>query len=336
MPGVRQLEKKRVVTHRNIKFATDLCTFYDPAFWGGEGGYAGIGNLFSWGTWNELTFWNRVLDSVKQAGLDGIEITFAPGDWTSALTAYGSAQGFAGEVARRDLEVCSGFFSSKVPSTDRRLDLASPDDRSEYVELADRYAEFLGVCGAKVMVTALGLRRTKSAEPPLFVDLRLAQSIAETLNQIGAATARHGVTLALHPEAFTVFRDSRDADLFMLLTDPNYVSLCPDTAQFTVAGSDPIEIAKRHRDRIVLTHWKDAVGPAPEGVEIDADIYQTQIQWFAQVGQGVVDWPSWVRLLCDLRYSGWAVYELDGAVDPVAELSAIRTFVDSSLGHLLP
>jgi sugar phosphate isomerase/epimerase len=324
------------MAQRNIKFATDLCTFYDPAFWGGEGGYAGIGNLFSWGTWNELTFWNRVLDSVSQARLDGIEITFAPGDWTSALTAYGSAQGFADEVARRDLEVCSGFFSSRVPGTDRHLDLASPDDRSEYVELADRYAEFLGVCGAKIMVTALGLRRTKSAEPPLFVDLHLAQSIAETLNQIGAATARHGVTLALHPEAFTVFRDSRDADLFMLLTDPNYVSLCPDTAQFTVAGSDPVEIAKRHRDRIVLTHWKDAVGPAPEGIEIDDNIYQTQIQWFAQVGQGIVDWPAWVRLLRNLHYSGWAVFELDGSVDPVAELSAIRTYVEASLGHLLP
>jgi sugar phosphate isomerase/epimerase len=321
---------------RKIKFATDLCTFYNPAYWGHEGGYASIGDLFTWGTWNELSFWNRVLDSVEEAGLNGIEVTFAPGDWTSALTAYGSAQGFAYEVSRHGLEVSSGFFSSRVPGTDRRLDLASADDRSEYVELADRYAEFLGTCGAKVLITALGLRKTKSAQPPMFVDLSLAQSIAETLNQIGAATARHGVKLALHPEAFTIFRDSRDTDLFMLLTDPNYVSLCPDTAQFTVAGSDPIEIVKRHRDRVVLTHWKDAVGPAPEGIEIDENIYQTQIQWFAQVGQGVVDWPTWARLLRELRYTGWAVFELDGALDPVAELSAIRTFVESSLSHLLP
>jgi sugar phosphate isomerase/epimerase len=204
------------------------------------------------------------------------------------------------------------------------------------VELADRYAEFLGACGAGTIITALGLRKTKLAQPPMFVDLRLAQSIAETLNHIGAATARHGVKLALHPEAFTVFRDSRDADLFMLLTDPNYVSLCPDTAQFTVAGSDPIEIVKRHRDRVVLTHWKDAVGPAPDNVEIDDKIFQTQIQWFAQVGQGVVDWPRWTRLLREIGYSGWAVFELDGALDPVADLAAIRTYVESSLGHLLP
>lgn len=33
---------------------------------------------------------------------------------------------------------------------------------------------------------------------------------------------------------------SRDVDLFMLLTDPRHIGLCPDTAQFAVAGSDPI------------------------------------------------------------------------------------------------
>jgi sugar phosphate isomerase/epimerase len=320
---------------QRIRFATDLCTFYNPQIWGHEGGYASIGDIFSWGKWNEETFWQRILDDVAAAGLDGIEITFAPGDWTSALRAYGSAKAFSEDVTAHGLEVCSGFFSSRVPGTDRRLDLASPNDRSEYIELADQYASFLRECNADVMITALGLRRTRLQQPPFFVDLKVAETIAETLNALGAATARHGVTLALHPEAFTVFRDSRDADLFMLLTDPSYVALCPDTAQFTVAGSDPLEIVRRHRDRLVLTHWKDAVGPAPKDVEIDDKIYEKQIQWFAAVGQGVVDWHGWVRLLRELNYSGWAVFELDGATDPVKDLKDIRTYVEASLGHLL-
>lgn len=318
-----------------IRFATDLCTFYDPAFWGHEGGYADIGDLFSWGTWTERTFWERVLDAVKEAGLDGIEMTFAPGDWTAALKAYGSSDAFRAAVAQRELEICSGFMSSRVPGTDRRLDPASDADRKDYVELAGRYAAFLAGCGAEVMVMALGLRRSRLANEPLVVDLRLAQSIAETLNQVGVAVARHGVTLALHPEAFSMFRTSRDVELFMLLTDPSYVGLCPDTAQFTVAGSDPLQIVERQRERVVLTHWKDAVGPAPRDTEIDERIYQTQIQWFAQVGQGVVDWPGWCRLLRNLHYTGWAVFELDGAKDPVGDLRAIRAYVEGALGHLL-
>jgi sugar phosphate isomerase/epimerase len=148
---------------------------------------------------------------------------------------------------------------------------------------------------------------------------------------MGAATLRRGVRLALHPEAFSMFRNSRDVDLFMLLTDPSYVGLCPDTAQFTVAGSDPLEIVSRHRDRLLLTHWKDAVGPAPADVPIDDTIYDRQIQWFAAVGTGVVDWPSWLRLLRDLRFRGWAVFELDASPDPVGDLKQIMAHVRSSL-----
>jgi len=322
-------------SNARIRFATDLCTFYDPRIWGGTGGYADIGSLYEWGQWDEATFWNRVLTDVAAAGLDGIEITFPPGDWTSALRAFGSAESFRAEVERHGLEVCAGFLSSQIPDSDDRMDFSNPDQRSRILEVVDQYAAFLATCGASTLITALGLRQTRLANPPCFADIHHATPIADTLNQMGAVAARHGIHLALHPEAFTIFRNARDVDLFMLLTDPTYVGLCPDTAQFTVAGSDPIAIADRHRDRVVLTHWKDAVGPAPADVEIDDRIFQTQIQWFAQVGQGIVDWPRWARLLRDMRYTGWAVFELDGSLDPPADLAAIRTYVEHSLGHLI-
>jgi sugar phosphate isomerase/epimerase len=316
---------------RNLKFATDLVTFYGTSFWGASGGMDSLNDLFRGGRWDPPRFWERILDSSREAGLDGIEITFAPGDWHSALAAYGSAAGFASAVRDRGLEVCSGYMSHRVPGTDRYADLAEPADADQLVEMADAYAEFLGACGSELMVVSLPLRRSRDADPPLFVDLRLAERIAGTLNRMGAAALRRGVRLALHPEAFSMFRSSRDVDLFMLLTDPSYVGLCPDTAQFTVAGSDPLEIVARHRDRLLLTHWKDAVGPAPADVPIDDTIYDRQIQWFAAVGTGVVDWPSWLRLLRDLRFRGWAVFELDASPDPVGDLKQIMAHVRSSL-----
>ncbi len=120
----------------------------------------------------------------------------------------------------------------------------------------------------------------------------------------------------------------------MLLTDPTYVYLCPDTAQFSVAGSSPIEIVKCHRDWLLITHWKDAVGLAPEDVPSDETIYARQVQWFATVGAGVVDWPAWICLLRDLRYAGWAVFELDVAPDPVGELQRIKRYVETSLAPI--
>lgn len=84
-----------------------------------------------------------------------------------------------------------------------------------------------------------------------------------------------------------------------------------------------------------ITHWKDAFGPAPADREIDDRIYRAQIQWFAQVSRGIVDWHRWARLLRDMNYRGWAMFELDGALDPPGDLAAIRSHVTASLGHLI-
>jgi sugar phosphate isomerase/epimerase len=318
----------------NLKFSTDLVTFYEPRFWGMAGGMDSLRQLFTQGGYDEKRFWERILDASREAGLDGIEITFAPGDWHSALKAYGSASAFAGAVKDRGLEVCSGFMSMRVPGRDRFADMSDPADHDVLIDMTRGYAEFMRDCSCDILVTALPLRSSRDANPPLFVDLKRAETIASILNRMGYEAMKSGVRLALHPEAFTLFRNSRDVDLFMLLTDPTYVFLCPDTAQFTVAGSDPLEIAKRHRDRIILTHWKDAVGAAPVDVPIDETIYDRQIQWFAPVGEGVVDWPAWVRFLRDQHYAGWAVLELDAAPDPVGDLKRIRRFVENSLLHI--
>jgi sugar phosphate isomerase/epimerase len=315
--------------NRNIKYATDLVTFYAPSFWGGSGDLDAIMASVSGGRWDPLRFWERILDSSREAELDGIEITFAPGDWHSAKAAYGSAQEFASALNARDLELASGYFGTRLPGEDRHLNFADPADHDLILDMTAGYAEFLQVCGSDTMVVSLPLRQSRDADPPLFVDWKLAEGLANLLNRMS-----YGVKVALHPEAFSMFRNSRDVDLFMLLTDPTYVFLCPDTAQFVVAGSDPIKIVERHRERVVITHWKDAVGSAPADVPIDDSIYARQVQWFAAVGSGVVDWPAWIRLLRDMRYQGWAVFELDAAPDPVAELKQIKQFVEQALGHI--
>lgn len=111
-----------------IRFAPDMCTFYDPAFWGHDGGYADIGNLFSWGTWTERTFWERVLNAVKEAGLDGFEMTFAPGDWTAELKAYGSAEAFS--AAERCLDRSSSRAAFIVDSREPSASSGSSSARS--------------------------------------------------------------------------------------------------------------------------------------------------------------------------------------------------------------
>lgn len=319
---------------RNLKFSTDLVTFYDPQFWGLAGGMGGLRDMFTSGGWEPLRFWEKILASCQTAGLDGIEITFAPGDWYCAERAYGSAAGFAAALAAHDLELSSGYFSTRIPGTDRYADFGDPADHGVLLEMIAGYAEFLQRCGSDSLIVSLPLRASRDANPPVFVDLKRAEIMADLLNRMGYTALHYGVKVSVHPEAFSMFRNSRDVDLFMLLTDPTYVFLCPDTAQFTVAGSDPLAIVERHRDRLAITHWKDAVSAAPADVPIDESIYERQIQWFTAVGSGVVDWPAWVRLLRNLNYKGWAVLELDTAPDPVGDLQRIRQYVERSLSPI--
>ena len=318
----------------NIRYATDLITFYNPTYWGGTAIGQDLEVVLKDNGWTPERFWERILSDCQTAGLDGVEITFPPGNWHSALAAYGSTTGFSQALRHHQLELCSGYMSNRIPGTTRYADIADAADHAVLAEMADQYADFIAACGADVMVYSLPLRSSLLAETPRFVDHHAAQTIADALNRMGHQAARRGVRLALHPEAFSMFRNARDVDLFMLYTDPGYVHLCPDTAQFVVAGSQPLDIVARHRDRVVLTHWKDATGPAPRDTPIDEHIYDTQVQWFAAVGQGVVDWPAWMRLLRDIDYRGWAVFELDLAINPVPDLKAITAYITGALGHI--
>ena len=115
---------------RNIKFGTELVTFYAPSFWGGAGDLDAITTSISQSGWDPLRFWERILDGSQEAGLDGIEVTFPPGDWHYALAAYGSAQSFASALRDRGLELASGYFGTSVPGEDRQPNIRSPPLRA--------------------------------------------------------------------------------------------------------------------------------------------------------------------------------------------------------------
>ena len=50
----------------------------------------------------------------------------------------------------------------------------------------------------------------------------------------------------------------------MAMTDPKYVSLIYDTGHLTFSGEDPIEILKKHHDRIGHVHLKNVRRAAME------------------------------------------------------------------------
>lgn len=306
-------------------YGVDLITFFHSDFWR----VADADELVAKSQADPLWFWDRTLDSIRDAGLTGLELTFPPGDWRSAVKAYSSIEGFRQAMETRGLELISGFLV-EVAFNDWR----TAEGRAKILDAAAEYAEFISRAGGRFMVAGLPMRQSWDTEPPFFVDLKTAEQLADLIHHIGAITLRHGVRLALHTEAHSVFCTSRDVDLFMTLTDPTYVSMCPDTGHMVLAGSDPVHVMDRHRERLALAHWKDAIGPSPAYQPIDDDIHENHREYFRRVGTGTVDWFSWTRLLRQIDYSGPTLLELDASPDPIAEMTEARRFLEASVSHI--
>jgi len=310
-----------------LRFGVDLITFFHPAFWKLDSSE----QLTERASADPRWFWDSMLDGVAAAGIQDIEITFEPADYSTATRAYGSVEGFKDALSSRGLGVVSGYFGGLESAAS--LEGAAGDD---IVASAREYAEFLAAVGGKFLVSGMPMRKTRGDRPASFVDLTIAAPIADLVNRIGAATQDSGIQVALHTESHSVFWTPRDIDLFMLLTDPMYVSLCPDTGHIALAGADPAHVASRHRERLVIAHWKDASGPVPAGLPIDEQIFNRQASYFRRTGTGVVDWFAWSRLLREIRYDGCTLLELDAVEDPIGEMTAARDFIEVALARFYP
>ncbi|MEU9448786.1 sugar phosphate isomerase/epimerase [Streptomyces sp. NPDC048277] len=304
------------------RFATDVITFYHPDFWGLDSGDA-VRDL---ALERPVAFWERVMDALAESGVTGIELTFAPGDIASALRAFGSARAFGSELAGRGLSVVSAFIA----------DSDAPDWRDgaslrTIVADAERRAAFLAEVGAELLVTGLPMRATYGTRPPFFVDAAYMSRMADVAHAVGEAVSRHGVKLALHTESNSTLWYERDIDLFMALTDPRYVWLCPDSCHIALGGGDPVAVARRHAPRIALAHWKDAVGPIDGHLTIDETVYAQQQPYMTELGRGVVDWRGWADAMSRTPGAGTVLIELDEAADPVAALRAGTAVARASL-----
>ncbi|KPI13476.1 Xylose isomerase domain-containing protein TIM barrel, partial [Actinobacteria bacterium OK074] len=305
------------------RFATDVITFYHPGFWGLDSADA----VRDWALANPGEFWRRVMDALAESGVTGLELTFPPGDIASALRAVGSASGFRRALAARGLSVVSAFVAdSDAP------DWRHGDNLSAVVADAERRAAFLAEAGAGLLVAGLPMRTTFGTRPPFFVDAAYMTRMADIAHVVGEAVSRYGVRLAFHTESNSTLWYERDIDLFMALTDPRYVWLCPDSCHIALGGGDPVAVARRHRGRIALAHWKDAVKPIDVELTIDGTVFAQQQPYMTELGTGIVDLAGWAEAMARTPGAGVVLVELDEAADPVAALRAGRAAVGGGRG----
>jgi inosose dehydratase len=325
-----------------IRFGTDIITFFDPAYWG-------LPADLPYPQWvaavNEdpRSCFDRMLDGVRDAGLEGVELAPEPGDWQTALRAYGDVAGVRRALADRGLVLISSYAPGSQLIGNA---LEDPAQETYANKVMDAHARFLVEMGADlIMMPGVERSRFKDESPDdtataedfaAPVSRELHERFADQVNRLGTIVSRQGVRIAIHTDAYTVCSRNEDIAAVLSLTDPEAVLLCPDAGHIILDGGDPIGVLRSHIDRIALMHWKDCIGPL-SGHLLRGDQKQrhaTMLTYFRILGSGIVDWVEWMRILRDASWHGWGIEEIDMSPDPLGELRQGLEYFRSELAPI--
>lgn len=313
------------MTDHNIRIGSTMITFYNNTYWGlpEEIGAAGFRDVVMK---DPLPYFERMLDGMKEAGVEGIELAPAPGGWEGAKAAYGSAAGLKKALDARGLALGSSYQNGRMLIGEVIDGTVTEEEADAYV---DEHARFVAELGADIIVMGT-VRRTLFTDGDFDaeVPLEAMELVASHINRLAAVAWKHGVRIALHTDAYSVCTRNRDINKMLELTNPENVWLCLDAGHTTLDGGDAVQALADNIRRVPVMHWKDCYEPM-HGTAIvgHPDPHALMIEHFRIFGDGIIDWKAWQRVLADAQWKGWAMAENDMAPDPVAELrQAIKYF----------
>jgi inosose dehydratase len=199
----------------------------------------------------------------------------------------------------------------------------SDDPEADY-ESAKKCVDFMKATGATYMNLQAVMWRDAPNDRP--TDAARIEAYAALSNRIGRLCKDNGLVACMHPHANTAIFTEEQIDLFLKLTDPETVFLCPDTAHITLAGMDAPKAFAKYVSRIGYVHLKD----------VDPDVTLSP-EWpmnrFLPLGLGTVDFKGVYKALKNGGYNGVLCVELDKP--PVCNYRAAqvsREYLHNALG----
>jgi inosose dehydratase len=237
---------------------------------------------------------DRVLAEMASLGLRATEL---------GPTGYLGAEPAAVRAAlgRHGLRLIGGFLPVPL-HRDRDLDLTE----------ATGAMATLAAAGAEVVVLA-----ARSADGSYDRKVRLTGAewgvLAHHLARVRERAAQLGLRCALHPHAGTAIEDAASVERLIELSD---IPLCIDTGHLLIGGTDPLDLLRRHSDRVGHVHLKDVNRAVAVKVATASLSYLDAVRegLYSPLGEGDLDIAAIVRALEAAGYAGWYVLEQDTAL----------------------
>ncbi|MGI8990487.1 MAG: sugar phosphate isomerase/epimerase family protein [Bryobacteraceae bacterium] len=160
-------------------------------------------------------------------------------------------------------------------------------------------------------------------------------NMAKVLDRLGRAIRDEGMNFAVHAHMWSQFENRREIDYIMQHTDPKNVKFVLDTGHITMAGMDPVELARALGHRVVEFHLKDTQPQHRGGAKtrIDRPNMMKDPPFFP-LGSGGVNFPALKTYLDGIDWRGWLTVELDSSPfhEPKESARISRDYIRDKLG----
>ena len=183
--------------------------------------------------------------------------------------------------------------------------------RNESIATANEMAGLLQSVGAAHFVTAL-VNDPDDWSRPALADQQWAHLI-DVVDEVDEIADAHGLGQVLHPHLNTLVETADELARFLEDSD---VPICLDTGHITLGGGDPLELARRHADRVALVHLKDVRADVASRLASGEFELMAAVQagLFAPLGAGDVAVADVIVELERQGYDGLYVLEQDVAI----------------------
>ncbi|MDF7776304.1 TIM barrel protein [Sphingomonas sp. AOB5] len=192
----------------------------------------------------------------------------------------------------------------------KSTDFADPSKRKEVIDSHFNMTRFSRRFGCEHQKTNLGPRR-----PTGTTDADLKE-MAITCNELGKRIKGElGIRFGIHPHLGNQLQNEHETMYMMENTDPEFVGLILDTGHITMAGMDPLALAKKLGHRVHEFHFKDTKPEDRGGTKNVPKMGHDQMAdpYFFPLGNGGVDFPGIVAYLESIDWRGCLNVELDAS-----------------------
>ncbi len=201
-----------------------------------------------------------------------------------------------------------------------------PAKEAATIEQHVNHAKFVKALGGTSIQLTNSLR--KKGELPTEAQL---VRLAEVMNEIGKRTKEIGIQTTYHNHMSQFGETPEEVDILVKNMNPAYARLLLDVAHYFQGGGNPAEAVLKYKDVIHSFHIKDVEAPI-KGQESNPKSYK-----FVELGQGKVNLEEVFKNMEKIKFSGWAIVELDSVPDKsrtpkeCGEIS--KSFLSSKVGY---